>query len=47
MPGAQVKARGSVGRRHLTPGWAAWVALLMLLGVLSLNRISEFLYWQF
>jgi len=32
---------------HLTAGWAAWVALLMLLGVLSLNRISEFLYWQF
>ena len=31
----------------LAPGWAAGFALLMLGGLLSLNRISEFLYWQF
>jgi alginate O-acetyltransferase complex protein AlgI len=29
------------------PRWAAVFGVLLALGVLSLNRISEFLYWQF
>lgn len=29
------------------PGWAVTLSTLMLVGVMSLNRISEFLYWQF
>ncbi len=32
---------------RLSPGWAVLMGGLFLLGALSLNRISEFLYWQF
>jgi alginate O-acetyltransferase complex protein AlgI len=32
---------------HLNLRWAAWFGLLFVFGVMSLNRISEFLYWQF
>ena len=31
----------------LRPGWAAAFGLVLAAGVLSLNQISEFLYWQF
>jgi hypothetical protein len=31
----------------LTPIWAVATAVILALGVLGLNRISEFLYWQF
>ncbi len=31
----------------LTPAWAACIAVLLVFGLLSLNRVSEFLYWQF
>jgi alginate O-acetyltransferase complex protein AlgI len=27
--------------------WALWVSALLLAGVFSLNRVGEFLYWQF
>jgi hypothetical protein len=30
-----------------TPGWAAIVATLTACGLLSLTRVSEFLYYQF
>ena len=30
-----------------TPGWAAIVATLTAFGLLSLTRVSEFLYYQF
>jgi alginate O-acetyltransferase complex protein AlgI len=32
---------------QLSPRWAAGLSVLMLFGLLSLNRISQFLYWQF
>ena len=32
---------------QLSLRWAALFGLLLLGGTLSLNRISEFLYWQF
>ena len=28
-------------------GWAVTVAAMSLLGILSLNQVTEFLYWQF
>ena len=31
----------------LSGPWALYFGLLLLAGVLNLNRISEFLYWQF
>lgn len=31
----------------LTPIWAAAAAVMLALGVLGVNRVSEFLYWQF
>jgi hypothetical protein len=30
-----------------TPGWAAIVAIATVCGLLSLTRVSEFLYYQF
>ena len=32
---------------QLNPAWAVYFGVLLLAGVSSLNRISEFLYWQF
>ena len=32
---------------QLDLGWAALFGLMLLFGTLSLNRVSEFLYWQF
>jgi alginate O-acetyltransferase complex protein AlgI len=34
-------------RLSLTPVWAVATASIMALGVLGMNRVSEFLYWQF
>jgi alginate O-acetyltransferase complex protein AlgI len=31
----------------LTPVWAVATAVILTLGVLGVNRVSEFLYWQF
>jgi alginate O-acetyltransferase complex protein AlgI len=31
----------------LTPVWAVAIAVILTLGVLGVNRVSEFLYWQF
>jgi hypothetical protein len=31
----------------LTPLWGLATAALLAIGVLGLNRVSEFLYWQF
>lgn len=31
----------------LTPRWAAVIGVLFVLGAFGLNRVSEFLYWQF
>ena len=43
---APAKAPGVLSLR-LNTAWALFMGLLLLAGVLSLNRISEFLYWQF
>ena len=32
---------------RMSKGWATVVALFFVLGSMGLNRISEFLYWQF
>jgi alginate O-acetyltransferase complex protein AlgI len=34
-------------RFALTPLWAVATAVILTLGVLGVNRVSEFLYWQF
>jgi D-alanyl-lipoteichoic acid acyltransferase DltB (MBOAT superfamily) len=41
--------RGLSGRLRLSlsPIWAFATALIMTIGVLGLNRVSEFLYWRF
>jgi hypothetical protein len=31
----------------LSPLWGLATAVLLAIGVLGLNRVSEFLYWQF
>ena len=31
----------------LSPVWAFATAILLVIGVLGLNKVSEFLYWQF
>ncbi len=32
---------------RLTPGWAVFAGAIGFLGVISITRVSEFLYWQF
>ena len=41
--------KSRTGHRHiaLNRRWAAAVGLLLVAGVFSLNRVGEFLYWQF
>jgi alginate O-acetyltransferase complex protein AlgI len=41
--------RGLASRLQLalTPVWAVATAVILTLGVLGVNRVSEFLYWQF
>jgi hypothetical protein len=41
--------RGLAARLQLslTPIWAFATAVILTLGVLGVNRVSEFLYWQF
>jgi hypothetical protein len=34
-------------RWHLSPLWAVAVGCIAFLGVISITRVSEFLYWQF
>jgi alginate O-acetyltransferase complex protein AlgI len=38
---------GSRLRLSLSPVWAFAMAAIMAIGVMGLNRVSEFLYWQF
>jgi hypothetical protein len=47
--GSLVLWRGSRERLSfsLTPSWALAAGALLAVGVLGVNRVSEFLYWQF
>jgi D-alanyl-lipoteichoic acid acyltransferase DltB (MBOAT superfamily) len=45
-PGS-VKPRHSAWQWHLTPRWAVLIGCIAFLGIISITRVSEFLYWQF
>jgi D-alanyl-lipoteichoic acid acyltransferase DltB (MBOAT superfamily) len=54
MPGLSTTGRLDLWRGvtarlslSLTPAWALATAALMTMGVLGVNRVSEFLYWKF
>lgn len=50
MPSGRLDLARGLARRlnlSLSPMWAFATAMVMVVGVLGLNRVSEFLYWRF
>ena len=47
LAGPETVQPAGYGRWSLSPGWAVAFGAIAFLGIISITRVSEFLYWQF